>query len=309
VNVLEHENINETEEFDLDEILKLLDEPTVQLDKASIPSFSEDPMMELPAQEPPVRETLVQETPVCDEEIPISDFDYNALVAELETATAKPETENELTSHQAAEPIAQKDIPAKDTPAEEAPKMPLGKTVLLYLHDMLFLLVAVVVVLSVCFRMVIVDGGSMYNTLVDNDYLLLLSNVIYHEPQAGDIVVISKDSFRNGEPIVKRVIATEGQTVNIDFSTGTVYVDGQALVEPYIYSPTTNPEGMSFPLVVEDGCIFVMGDNRGRSKDSRDPEIGLIDVREVMGKAVFLLIPGDNNGTEERDFSRFGVIS
>jgi signal peptidase I len=188
-------------------------------------------------------------------------------------------------------------------------EMPLGRLVALYLHDLLFLLVGVVLLLSLVFRMVIVDGDSMYDTLVDGDYLILLSNVIYHEPDAGDIVVVSKDAFRNGTPIVKRIIATEGQTVDIDFATGTVYVDGQALDEPYIHTPTTNPEGMRFPLVVEDNCIFVMGDNRGRSMDSRDPEIGLIDEREIIGKAIFLLIPGDDKGTVQKDFSRVGVIS
>jgi signal peptidase I len=84
-------------------------------------------------------------------------------------------------------------------------------------------------------------------------------------------------------------------------------VDGVALDEPYVYSPTTNPQGMVFPLVVDDGCIFVMGDNRGRSMDSRDPEIGLIDKREVLGKAILLILPGKDG--ERRDFSRFGVIS
>jgi signal peptidase I len=105
------------------------------------------------------------------------------------------------------------------------------------------------------------------------------------------------------------VIATEGQVVDIDFVTGNVYVDGKLLQEDYIYSPTTNPEGMSFPLVVEDGCIFVLGDNRGRSKDSRDPDIGLIDKREVLCKAFFLLLPGTDHDRSPRDFSRFGVIS
>lgn len=256
--------MTEEEVFDLEEIIRLLEEPTVQREE---PARQEDPVVVDPAME--------------------------------ETAS---EGHNEETSA----PVNSR---PEEPKSEPAPKLPLGKTVALYLHDMVYLLVAVVVALCLCFRMVIVDGASMYNTLVDGDYLLLISNVFYHEPKAGDIVVASKDSFRNGDPIVKRVIATGGQTINIDFSTGAVYVDGELLQEDYIYSPTTNAEGMSFPLVVPDGCIFVMGDNRGRSMDSRDPEIGLIDVREVMGKAIFLLIPGNNGGNEQRDFSRFGVIS
>jgi signal peptidase I len=121
-------------------------------------------------------------------------------------------------------------------------------------------------------------------------------------------VVISKESFDNGAPIVKRVIATEGQIVDIDFFNGIVYVDGLPLEEPYINNLTTNAEGMQFPLIVEEGCIFVLGDNRQVSKDSRNPEIGLIDKREVMGKAIFLMMPGDHKGEEIRDFDRIGVI-
>lgn len=148
----------------------------------------------------------------------------------------------------------------------------------------------------------------MYSTLWDGDYVLLLNNLFYREPEAGDIVVISKDSFDNGNPIVKRVIATEGQTVDIDFMNGIVYVDDIALNEDYINSPTTMEEGMKFPLVIEENCIFVLGDNRGVSRDSRDPAIGLIDKREVLGKAVYLMIPGTNEGREPQDRSRIGVI-
>jgi signal peptidase I len=148
----------------------------------------------------------------------------------------------------------------------------------------------------------------MYNTLVDGDYLLIVSNVLYGDPQPGDVIVASKDSFRNGEAIVKRVIATEGQEIDIDFSTGSVYVDGKLIEEPYIFSATTDSEGMTFPLVVDEGCLFVMGDNRAVSMDSRDPQIGLIDCREVVGKAVFLIFPGNNKDKSERQLYRIGVI-
>jgi signal peptidase I len=183
------------------------------------------------------------------------------------------------------------------------------KSFMLYVHDLIHMLAVIMIVFMLLFRMVIVSGSSMYATLWDGDWLLLLSSVFYNDPQYGDIIVASKDSFNDGEAIIKRIIATEGQTVDIDFTTGTVYVDGVALVEPYIHTPTTNPEGMVFPLVVDEGCIFVMGDNRGRSMDSRDPEIGLIDKREVLGKAILIIWPGDDEGHLDRDFSRFGVIS
>ena len=190
--------------------------------------------------------------------------------------------------------------PKKENKEEE--KLSWQKSVMLYLHDMIYLLAVIIVVLLLLFRVVIVSGPSMYDTLWDGDWLLVLSGVFYREPEYGDIIVASQDSFNDGEPIIKRVIATEGQTVDIDFEAGTVYVDGVALEEDYTYTLTTNEEGMTFPLTVDEGCIFVMGDNRGRSKDSRDPEIGLIDEREVLGKAVFLVFPGTHGGEHERQF-------
>ncbi len=182
------------------------------------------------------------------------------------------------------------------------------KNILTYLHDLVYLLAGIMLVLLLLFRVVVVSGPSMNDTLIDGDYLILLNNVFYGEPKQGDIIVASKDSFKDGEPIIKRVIATEGQTVDIDFAAGIVYVDGVALDEDYITEPTRMREGVEFPLTVEEGCIFVMGDNRNVSKDSRNPEIGLIDTREVLGKAIFLVLPGAEQFTKTRDFSRIGAF-
>ena len=101
------------------------------------------------------------------------------------------------------------------------------------------------------------------------------------------------------EPIVKRIIAEEGQTIDIDFETGEVWVDGELLDEPYINDLTTRYEGVDFPLTVPKNCIFVMGDNRLHSTDSRNPKIGCIDKRYVLGKALQIVLP----------FSRFGGVS
>ena len=191
---------------------------------------------------------------------------------------------------------------------KEKEKLNWKQSVFVYLHDLIYMLMGILLVFLIFFRIVVVSGSSMYSTLWDGDYVLLLNNLFYREPEAGDIVVISKDSFDNGNPIVKRVIATEGQTVDIDFMNGIVYVEDIALNEDYINSPTTMEEGMKFPLVIEENCIFVLGDNRGVSRDSRDPAIGLIDKREVLGKAVYLMIPGTNEGREPQDRSRIGVI-
>ena len=193
---------------------------------------------------------------------------------------------------------------------EEPESAPMLKTFVLYLHDLVYLLAVLMVLLLLVFRIVIVSGTSMNMTLLDGDYLLLLSNTFYHDPEPGDIIVVSKESFDEGAPFVKRIIATEGQTVDIDFEAGIVYVDGKALNEPYVNTLTTINGGMQFPLTVEEGCVFALGDNRGISKDSRYPDIGLIDTREILGKAIILMIPGTNTATnpKPRDFSRIGVI-
>ena len=186
-----------------------------------------------------------------------------------------------------------------------------GSTFLLYLHDIIYLLAIVMVLLLVFFRIVVVSGSSMKNTLVDGDYLLLISNVFYRNPEQGDIVVISKDTFDDGAPIVKRVIATEGQYVRFD--SGKVYVGDSPelekmtmLEEDYISSPTISQDSW---VQVGEGCIFVMGDNRSGSKDSRDPVIGQIDKREVLGKVIFLLLPGTDKGRQPPDYSRIGAVS
>lgn len=197
----------------------------------------------------------------------------------------------------------------KSTTVDTGKKKQEENIFLTYLHDFVFLITGVLLVFSLLFRVVVVSGPSMNATLVDGDWLLLVGNVLYNEPKQGDIIVASKDSFDNGAPIIKRVIATEGQMVYIDFVSGVVYVDGKALREPYTLTPTNQYEGIDFPLVVDEGCVFVLGDNRNGSKDSRSPDIGQVDCREILGKAIFLVMPGDNKGNVERDFERIGVIS
>ena len=182
------------------------------------------------------------------------------------------------------------------------------QNVLLYVHDLMCMLLVMMLLFLVVFRVILVTGDSMFTTLWDGDYLLLVSELFCGDPEPGDIVVISKQSFDDGSPIVKRVIATQGQTVDIDFESGTVYVDGQALWEPYIHNETTNEEGTVFPLTVAENCIFVLGDNRAVSLDSRSPQIGQIDRREVLGKAICLMIPGTHHGQLLPDYSRIGAV-
>ena len=193
---------------------------------------------------------------------------------------------------------------------EHRSKKDIGKaTLLMYLHDFVVWMVTILLVFLLVFRVIVVSGPSMNTTLVHGDYLLLINSVFYKEPQQGDIVVAAKDSFHEGEPFIKRVIATEGQWVDIDFEAGVVYVNGTALDEPYANTPTNMYEGVDFPLMVDKGCVFVLGDNRNSSKDSRSIEIGLIDKREILGKAIFLFLPGRDPETEKIQFNRIGALS
>ena len=192
---------------------------------------------------------------------------------------------------------------------EDVPALNWKQNVVLYLHDLLYMMLFMIAAFLIAFRIIVVSGSSMYNKLLDGDYILLLSNVFYHDPQYGDIVVASKESFDDGKPIIKRVIATEGQMVDIDFAQGIVYVDGVALQEDYTYTPTNVEEGMQFPLIVDNGCVFLMGDNRNGSQDSRSTQIGLVDKRELLGKALFLMLPGTDPGALSPDYSRVGGIA
>ena len=149
----------------------------------------------------------------------------------------------------------------------------------------------------------------MVPTLQDGDRLLVTTSLLSGDYEYGDIVIIQKGSFAGGEPIVKRVIATEGQTVDIDFDAGVVYVDGTALEEPYTREPTWTQEGTEFPLTVPEGCVFVMGDNRNDSDDSRDSALGPVDTRCVLGRALLLAVPGPTADTEQRDWSRVGILN
>lgn len=163
--------------------------------------------------------------------------------------------------------------------------------------DALIFSLAFVSVLLIFFvRTVNVDGTSMQPTLMDGEQLVAVS--IGYSPKRGDIVVV--DSYINfGKPLVKRVIAVGGDTIDIDFDTGDVYINGEIIDEPYIAAPTTRAYDVTFPLTVPQGQVFLMGDNRLYSKDSRHSDIGLIDERDILGKVVLRLMPIQKAGLIE----------
>ena len=169
------------------------------------------------------------------------------------------------------------------------------KELLEWLEAVVFSLVLVVLMFTFIFRVVGVDGDSMVPTLNDGDRVIL-SNFFY-SPKVGDIVVTTQPNSLN-KALIKRIIAVEGQKVDIDFTTGDVSVDGKVLEEDYINARTTVQGDVEFPIEIPHGKVFVMGDNRNLSLDSRYRSIGLIDVRYLLGKSVFRIFP----------FSDFGGI-
>ncbi len=173
-------------------------------------------------------------------------------------------------------------------------------SVKLEIYDGLQTIVSAIVICVMVFlfvgRIITVDGSSMYPTLHDSDMLLLSG--LFYEPKQGDVVVFTKETYSD-QPLVKRVIAVEGQTVDIDFERGIVYVDGVELDEPYVASPTNLSYDMVFPITVDEGCVFVMGDNRNKSQDSRFAAIGQVDKRCILGKVYCIILP----------FSRIGAVS
>ena len=196
--------------------------------------------------------------------------------------------------------VFEQTVPEKKPPSKVA-------ALLDYLEIFAWSIFVIMMLFTFVIRMISVDGTSMLPTLQNGDRLLVLDAAWCGELQYGDIVVLRKENFYY-EPIVKRIIAVGGQTVDIDYSTGSVYVDGKLLEEDYINEPTFDDEGMEFPVTVDEGCIFVMGDNRNASDDSRNPRLGIVDERYVLGRAVFLLFPGRDSVTKAPEYSRIGII-
>lgn len=154
---------------------------------------------------------------------------------------------------------------------------------------------AIALIFTFAVRIIQVDGSSMNPTLYNGERVLICT---FLKPDYGDVVII--DSYiPYGKPLVKRVIGKAGDTIDIDFEQGIVYRNGEPLDEPYTAETTWTYESVNFPITVPDGCLFIMGDNRNNSKDSRDREIGCVDTRDVLGVALWRIMPFSKMGAVE----------
>lgn len=159
-----------------------------------------------------------------------------------------------------------------------------------YMFDFTRTIIFVFAIISVAFTFIIRDANVVGNSMLDtlhSDDKIFITNFMY-EPKCGDIVAINAEN-QIEKRIIKRVIAVEGQTLVVDYSKNAVYVDGIKIDEPYVSSLTREPSNpLQIPYVIPEGYIFVMGDNRIISLDSRDKSIGLVSVDDVIGKAQFI---------------------
>lgn len=176
-------------------------------------------------------------------------------------------------------------------------KEKLGKKIFLFcfewIESILYTIIFTIFFVVFFFRVVTISGASMRDTLYDKDRVLI--SEFNYVPKSGDIVIIKKGNMINS-PLIKRVIATENQTITIDYKRGQVLVDGEILYEPYIreenmYIHGDNNDKWLFSVKVPKHHCFVMGDNRNNSLDSRFETVGFIENKNIIGKAIFIISP------------------
>ena len=157
-----------------------------------------------------------------------------------------------------------------------------GKDMYDWVQCLIVALIICVVFFAFFVRIIDVVGTSMNPTLNNSDKMLVSG--LFYKPKVGDVVVFKKDEYNPNKALVKRVIAIEGQEINIDFDKGIVYIDGQPIQEDYIAELTKTKEDFIGPKTVPEGCVFVMGDNREWSKDSRLLQEPYIPAASIQGQ-------------------------
>lgn len=234
-----------------------------------------------------------------DENTPISEETKEAVETVSETPNDAPASEETVSA----------EIPTNDKNAPSAGASPVFKTVFEYVEMFSVALCVVMLIFMLAFRLCTVRGASMEHTLYENEKLVV-SNLFY-TPKRGDVIIFHQTGHYN-EPIVKRVIATGGEWVDMEFhGRGNeqkivirIYDERMNLIEEldesaYVYlDPTRHLEAdYEFPIYVPEGYLFVLGDNRNNSADSRSITIGLVDERRVLGKVLFRVSPFDRFGS------------
>ena len=155
-------------------------------------------------------------------------------------------------------------------------------------ESVIIALVVIAVLILFFFRSVSVDGDSMLPGLHNGDRLIITN--FFYNPEKNDVIVVDKNTDY-GKPLIKRVIADEGDKIFIDYSTGDVYVNDINISENYIYEKIAVQNRENVNMIVPEGYLFVMGDNRNNSMDSRDSAIGLINEKNILGKALLQIYP------------------
>ena len=243
------------------------------------------------------------------------------LFSEEETSAAESKAKSRIKAKAKVTPAPDDELSAQDQvadaaaiPDEDKVVIPINRskvtaTVFDWLGSLLIALVCVLLVMTFCFRIIDVDGTSMEPTLINTDKVVITD--LFYTPHNGDVIVIS-----HGEdypkPLVKRVIAIPGQTLQLDFENNAVYVDGEKIDEPYIqgFLKQSDKTAEEINGVIPEGKLFVMGDNRTVSLDSRSHQIGLIDLDSVIGKAQIVVIPHSysDSGDLKLDLTRIRYI-
>lgn len=186
---------------------------------------------------------------------------------------------------------------AEDEDFTETRSMRRARTVFDFVEIATFTVLIILLLSCFFLRHAVVEGASMDQTLADGQHLII-SDFLY-SPKNGDIIVFQPLNAESTAPLIKRVIATEGQTVQMQ--DGVVFVNGVAISEPYVYlDGEISPDHANYPeTLIPEGFVFVLGDHRNNSKDSRYEEIGLVDVRSILGRVILRVTP----------FSKFGAVN